>query len=187
LDQHLRDAKFDVETHARPGATAAWFFTGENRTPFPGFDREFGAEKPTRPKGMATPKLPDLLAKHQPAYTVIALGSNFEWVDKGPLTDEIRRTIQAVRSGGSQCIWVGPPDMGTVPESLRLRFYRILGEVAAAEGCTVIDSFRILGLHPSCKGQERCDAIHWDGYPERARAWGHEVGRKIEEIVVPKK
>jgi hypothetical protein len=186
LDQELWDAGVPAEVHALPGATANWFFTGENHGNGAAFHHDIETGKVTRPTHQAAPKLPELLLKVHPAFTVVALGSNFEWLDKTPLTAEIARVMKAVREADSKCIWIGPPDMNTVPESLRIRFYRILSETAAAESCSVIDSFKILGKHPSCTGAKGpCDPIHWDGYPARAKAWGHEVGQQILRIAIP--
>lgn len=186
LDQHLRGGGLEVETHARPGATADWFFTGENRTAYAGFDRELGALKGTRAARVPTPKLPALLAQVHPDWTVVALGSNSMWLERRRLGDELRRVMTAIRAGGSQCIWVAPPDMGSVPDSARAAFYRALSDVSNESGCAFVDSFKILGKHPTCAGvRGPCDPIHWDGYPDRAKAWGHAVGERVIEIARP--
>jgi hypothetical protein len=124
---------------------------------------------PTSP----TPLIAELLKKHQPDVTLIALGANLfntPFETSAKVTDDL---VQTVAASGSKCIWIGPPDSRDRSGPKMDETYGILRGASYPE-CLFLDS-RKWTHYPATGG----DGTHYDHLgPEGVKiseAWAMKV------------
>ncbi len=157
--------KFRVATYAICGSSPqSWFLGGKTNCGYFFRDTE-GREQ--RGWEAETPLIANLLAAHQPRYTVVELGANMyghspEWVEKTS-----HEMAMAIVNSGSKCIWIGPPRARIQSEP---ELGRVFDAMRAAVGqyCLLFDS-RSFTTYPASGG----DGIHFNTLDE--------VGQRIAE------
>jgi hypothetical protein len=154
-DALLRRVKgFRVATYAICGSSPHnWFEGGRTSCGFYFRDTE-GREQ--RGWEMDVPLFKNLIAVHQPRYTVVELGANMygrpsEWVEK-----TANEMAMAIVNSGSKCIWIGPPQARIQPEPDLGRIFNSL-RAGVGQYCLLFDS-RNATTYPVTGG----DGIHFN-------------------------
>lgn len=154
-DALLRRIKgFRVATYATCGsAPQSWFLGGKTNCGYFFRDTQ-GREQ--RGWEATTPLLTDLIALHQPRYTVVELGANMyghpsDWVEKTS-----HEMAMAIVNSGSKCIWIGPPQARIQPEPELGRVFDAL-QKGVGQYCLLFDS-RKHTTYPAIGG----DGIHFN-------------------------
>jgi hypothetical protein len=154
-DALLRRIKgFRVATYATCGsAPHSWLLGGKTNCGYFFRDVE-GREQ--RGWEAANPLLTDLIAAHQPRYTVVELGANMyghpsDWVEKTS-----HEMAMAIVNSGSKCIWIGPPQARIQPEPELGRVFDAL-QKGVGQYCLLFDS-RKYTTYPAIGG----DGIHFN-------------------------
>jgi hypothetical protein len=127
----------------------------------------------------------------QPSVTIVSLGTNvltthdfrvpefyaFYLVTVGHLVDRIR-------SGGSQCIWIGPPQASLKTKTLAeyAKFVDDLGRTVRDKGCTFIDSDPLSDRSYVLKRDPEGTHYQSDG----ERAWRVKVWQQLQPILQTK-
>ncbi len=134
-----------------------------------------------RPGRVRYASLRSYLARIHPRVTILSLGSNMISLRAGEFHGyygtylaQVGRLVRDVAAGGSQCLWIGPPQasLKTKPLADYERFVADLGKAARGAGCAYVDSNplsdRKYVLHSDSEG------IHYQGAGEIAwetRVW----------------
>jgi len=150
--------KFSVATYAVCGTSPeSWFNAAPTQCGY-FFRNTQGKEQ--RGWEAQTPHFATLLKAHQPAYTVVELGTNMyghtpEWV----VQTSHEMAMQIVNSG-SKCIWIGPPQTRNTPEPGLGKVFEGL-RAAVGPYCLLFDS-RNFTSYPATGG----DGIHFNSLGE---------------------
>lgn len=146
-----------------------------------------------RKKKAKTPLLFELLAETQPALTIVELGANqihSAWRNPEAAASDIAAVADAIREGGSECLWVGPPAGRdeVKPHQKIEHLYNVLGTVLAGR-CRLLDSrpSALPFLDYERIAPKAGDGRHWDNIGIRgqqaARRWALEVFRAADEML----
>lgn len=158
-DALLRRVKgFRVATYAICGSSPQSWFSGEQTNC--GYFIKDTDGKEQRDWTRKTPLLANLLAVHQPSYTIVELGANMygrplEWVEKTS-----HEMAMAIVNSGSKCIWIGPPQARIQPEPELERVFDAL-RAGVVPYCLLFDS-RNYTSYPATGG----DGIHFNSLGE---------------------
>ena len=141
-----------------------------------------------RPGRVRYDSLASYVAQVRPRVTVVSLGSNmltmgardfhgYYWV----YMNEIGRLAKDIASGGSQCIWIGPPQAALTAKPLAdyERFVADAGKVARAAGCAYIDSNPLSDRKYVLRGDS--EGIHYQGAGEKA--WETKVWAQLRPVL----
>ncbi len=154
-DALLRRIKgFQVATYAICGSSPESWFVGAQTSC--GYYLNDTEGKEQRGWEKTTPLLANLLAVHQPSFTVVELGANMygkplDWVEKTS-----HEMAMAIVNSGSKCIWIGPPNARIQPEPELGRVFDAL-RAAVVPYCLLFDS-RSYTTYPASGG----DGIHFN-------------------------
>jgi hypothetical protein len=85
------------------------------------------------------PSISDLVNYVKPTTTVVALGTNFVGYHDNVSISGTMAIIRLIKEGGSQCVWIGPPDSKHYSHEQLNTVYRVL-ELATKDQCKLIDS-----------------------------------------------
>jgi len=146
--------KFRVATYAICGSSPQSWMQGEKTQCGYFFRDADGREQ--RGWEAETPLIANLLATHQPSYTVVELGANMygypsEWVEK-----TAHEMAMAIVNSGSKCIWIGPPQARIQPEPELSRVFEAM-RAGVGQYCLFFDS-RKFTIYPDAGG----DGIHFN-------------------------
>lgn len=97
----------------------------------------------------------------RPKITVVALGSNMLKANLDATMKDVTTFIQKIKSAGSQCIWIGPPQaaLSFMSKDSYERFVERLDAITTNSGCRFINSNEKtarenlkdpMGVHYSC-------------------------------------
>ena len=141
-----------------------------------------------RPGRVRYAALSSYVAQVKPRVTIVSLGSNMLTESRGDFRGyystymaSIGRLAKQIASGGSQCIWIGPPQasLKTKPLADYERFVADAGKAARAAGCAYIDSNplsdRKYVLHSDSEG------IHYQGDGEKD--WETKVWAQLKPVL----
>ena len=149
---------FQVATYAVCGSSPQSWFDG-SKTDCGFFFKDIaGSEQ--RGWQADTPLLANLIATHQPRYTVVELGANMygwpvEWAEKSA-----HEMAMAIVNSGSKCIWIGPPNARIQPEPELGHIFDAL-QRAVVPYCMLFDSRKFTN-YPATGG----DGIHFNSLGE---------------------
>ncbi|PIQ23043.1 hypothetical protein COW36_02045 [bacterium (Candidatus Blackallbacteria) CG17_big_fil_post_rev_8_21_14_2_50_48_46] len=182
MDKLLRATGAQVSTYGSAGSSPSWWLKGTST--HSGFFSRDDQGKVDAPKDWRaphpTPKLPDLLKKHQPTVIMISLGANLIGANAATIESQVKELAEIAKASGAQIIWVGPPDgrESKKPNSKQTNLYNHL-KAAASQYGAFIDS-RPLTEYPEKGG----DGLHYWGTEgsKIAKSWTHEVFEQIQAL-----
>lgn len=181
MDKLMRSTGAQVATYGSAGSSPSWWLQGTTtRSGFYARGEDGKVDSPAdweTPR--KTPKLPDLLKKHQPGVIVISLGANLINVKDGDIIEkQVKDLAEVAKASGAKILWVGPPDgrESNKPTSKQAALYAHLQKVAGQYG-TFIDS-RPLTEYPAKGG----DGVHYWGKEgsRTATSWANHVFEQIQ-------
>lgn len=180
LDAHFRTSAKQVTSYSSCGSSpSTWTTTTANfKSTNCGFWKKSAADRETRVKSHKLPSFNSELRNLRPQLTVITLGTNI-LASPGNISSEkkhIESMMKAIRAQGSECVWVGPPDLAKAPFSKNLQSgVETIKALAEKNQCHFIDSTK-LTQYPSGKS----DGIHYG--PNDSAKWGQAVVEKIKGL-----
>ncbi|XGC82299.1 SGNH/GDSL hydrolase family protein [Bdellovibrio bacteriovorus] len=180
LDAHFRKGANDVTSFASCGSSpSTWMTSTANfKTTNCGFWQKNSMDREIRVKSHKLPSFDQEVQKLKPQLTVITLGTNILG-NTGNISSEkkhIESMMKSIRAQGSECVWVGPPDLAKDPFKKNLNLgIETLKTLAEENKCHLIDSTSIT-KYPSGKS----DGIHYG--PKDSAAWGKAVIEKIKGL-----
>ena len=180
LDAHFRKSAKQVTSFSSCGSSpSTWTTTAANfKSTNCGFWTKSAAGRETRVKSHKLPSFSNELRTLRPQLTVITLGTNI-LASPGNISSEkkhIESMMKAIRAQGSECVWVGPPDLAKAPFSKNLQTgVETIKALAVKNQCHYIDSTK-LTQYPAGKS----DGIHYS--PNDSAKWGQAVVEKIKEL-----
>jgi len=180
MDKLMRSTGAQVATYGSAGSSPSWWLQGTTtRSGFYGRGEDGKVDSPADWKTpRQTPKLPDLLKKHQPSVIVISLGANLIQANGASIEKQVKDLAEVAKASGAKILWVGPPDgrESNKPTSKQAALYQHLQKVAAQYG-TFIDS-RPLTEYPAKGG----DGVHYWGKEgsQTAKSWANHVFEQIQ-------
>lgn len=180
MDSLMRATGAQVATYGAAGSSPSWWLQGTTtRSGFYGRGEDGKVDSPADWKTpRQTPKLPDLLKKHQPGVIVISLGANLIQANGESIEKQVKDLAEVAKASGAKILWVGPPDgrESTKPTSKQAKLYQHLQKVASQYG-TFIDS-RPLTEYPTKGG----DGVHYWGKEgtATAKSWANDVFEQIQ-------
>ncbi|UXR63208.1 SGNH/GDSL hydrolase family protein [Bdellovibrio bacteriovorus] len=180
LDSHFRATAKQVTSFSSCGSSpSTWTTTSANfKSTNCGFWKKNAADRETRVKSHKLPSFNAELKSLRPQLTVITLGTNILG-STGNINSEkkhIESMMKAIRAQGSECVWVGPPDLAKTPFSKNLQSgVATIKALADKNQCHFIDSTK-LTQYPSGKS----DGIHYG--PGDSANWGKAVIEKIKGL-----
>lgn len=180
MDKLMRATGAQVATYGSAGSSPSWWLQGTTtRSGFYGRGEDGKVDSPADWKTpRQTPKLPDLLKKHQPSVIVISLGANMLGANAATIEKQVKDLAEVAKASGAKILWVGPPDgrESKKPTSKQTELYRHLEKVAGQYG-TFIDS-RPVTDYPAKGG----DGVHyWGKEGSRiATNWANHVFEQIQ-------
>jgi lysophospholipase L1-like esterase len=178
LDSLARASGATVVTHASWGASPTWFFNGQETHKY--WSRDSAGQELTAAK-VATPRLPDLLAREKPDVVVVTMGGNMIAgnASQADVTLQVSQIGNAVSASGAHLVWVGPPKYDPQKRSPEViaQFYQKLENIVPEFG-TLIDS------RPHIETYSGADGLHYSGAKgERiAREWARGVFEQIQKL-----
>jgi hypothetical protein len=180
MDKMLRATGAQVASYGSAGSSPRWWLDGTTtRSGYFGSGEDGKIDAPAdwrTPR--QTPKLPDLLKKHQPSVVMISLGANLLGADGATIEKQVKQLAEVARTSGAKIVWVGPPDgrESNKPTSKQAALYKHLQQAASQYG-TFIDS-RPLTEYPATGG----DGVHYWGKEgtKIARNWAQEVFEQVQ-------
>jgi hypothetical protein len=183
VDTALRDLSKNVVSEASCGSTPETWLTkpGQSGHTYAktvcGFWKK--AESEEREKVHNTPKIEEELRSIHPKFTIVQLGTNIA-AGRDPMTYKasVQQMMQAIRSAGSQCIWIGPPDADSkvVTRAKLTVTNEMIRSEAKSEGCSFIDTLSF--THYTSK---LGDGIHPG--PQLAEDWADEVNQRMIPLI----
>lgn len=180
LDAHFRTSAKQVTSFSSCGSSpSTWTTTSANfKSTNCGFWKKSAADREIRVKSHKLPSFSTELQNLRPQLTVITLGTNILG-SPGNIASEkkhIESMMKAIRAQGSECVWVGPPDLAKAPFSKNLQSgVEVLKTLAEKNQCHFIDSTK-LTQYPAGKS----DGIHYG--PNDSAKWGRSVIEKINDL-----
>jgi hypothetical protein len=180
MDKLMRSTGAQVATYGSAGSSPSWWLQGTTtRSGFYGRGEDGKVDSPADWKTpRQTPKLPDLLKKHQPGVIVISLGANLIGANAASIEKQVKDLAEVAKASGAKILWVGPPDgrESTKPTSKQAALYEHLQKVAGQYG-TFIDS-RPVTEYPAKGG----DGVHYWGKEgsKTATNWANHVFEQIQ-------
>lgn len=114
-----------------------------------------------RSMAQVTPRLEELVKKHNPDAVLVELGTNQIWneftaADKA----DILKIVSIINDSGAKCYWVGPPDL-RLSEDYLVKFKQVkemLTNELPQKNCQIFKSWEFTH-YPALGG----DGIHYDG------------------------
>ncbi len=128
-------------------------------------------------------------ARVHPRLTIVSLGSNLLTWKMGEFKGDYAsymagagRLSDAIAKGGSQCIWIGPPQiaLNAKPVGVYDRYVADLGRAVTSHGCTFIDSNPLSDRKFVLRSDP--EGIHYDAAGERA--WEHGVWAALRPLLL---
>lgn len=180
LDAHFRKSAKQVTSFSSCGSSpSTWMTTSANfKSTNCGFWQKNSADREIRVKSHKLPSFDQEVQKLQPQLTVITLGTNILG-STGNISSEkkhIEAMMKSIRAEGSECVWVGPPDLAKDPFKKNLsQGIETLKVLAQENKCQFVDSTSVT-KYPTGKS----DGIHYG--PKDSAAWGKAVVEKIEAL-----
>ncbi|UOF02202.1 SGNH/GDSL hydrolase family protein [Bdellovibrio reynosensis] len=180
LDAHFRKNAKQVTSFSSCGSSpSTWMTTSANfKSTNCGFWQKSSADREIRVKSHKLPSFDQEIQKLQPQVTVITLGTNILG-STGNISSEkkhVETMMKSIRAQGSECVWVGPPDLSKDPFKKNLPLgIESLKSLAKENKCHFIDSTAIT-KYPAGKS----DGVHYG--PKDSAAWGKAVVKKIEGL-----
>ncbi|MBV2167624.1 MAG: SGNH/GDSL hydrolase family protein [Bdellovibrio sp.] len=178
LDKYLRTRASDVLSISSCGSSPSTWTTdkGNFKTTNCGYWRRSAIDKEIRVKSHQMNSFSQEFDTLKPDVTVISLGTNI-LASEGDIQREkkhIEKMIQYARKGGSQCVWIGPPDLARDPYKKNLpKGIAEIKAVVEKNDCIYIDSARLI-KYP----QGSSDGIHYG--PQDATKWGEAVQKALD-------
>ncbi len=199
LDRGLRDhfGKEQVVTIGRSGERSAHFLYGNHSTTYGWVEYladgrrlsgEYGSSK-------LTPKLTDLINKHDPQTVIIALGANEIWRPAN-LSSHLSKLAKSVTSHNKRCFWIAPPtarcdDKKCVYSKDALATYYSILSANIVSLCKIIESnssampfldFTKLSKKAGTTG----DGIHHDSLGKVGRKAARQWANHVLQVVITK-
>ena len=154
-DALLRNVKsFRVYTYAICGSSPDSWFDGWKSNCGYYFKNAEGLEQ--RGWEKETPLIQNLLALHQPRYTLVELGANMYGSPSEKIQSTSHKMAMAIVNSGSKCIWIGPPRARIQTEAETSRLFEALS-AGVLPYCLLFDS-RNVTAYPAQGG----DGIHFN-------------------------
>ncbi|HEX4301977.1 MAG TPA: hypothetical protein VHZ78_04250 [Rhizomicrobium sp.] len=134
------------------------------------------------------PAITAYAARVHPRVTLIVLGSNLLTWKMGEFRGaydsymaSAGRMADAIAKGGSQCIWIGPPQIALHAKPIEVyeRYVADLRRAVTAHGCAFIDSNPLSDRKFLLRSDP--EGIHYDGTGERA--WEHGVWAALRPLL----
>jgi len=178
LDKYLRTRAPKVLSISSCGSSPSTWTTdkGNFKTTNCGYWRRQSVDKEIRVKSHQMNSFSEEFDTLKPDVTVISLGTNI-LASEGNIQREkvhIEKMIQHARKGGSQCVWIGPPDLARDPfKKNLLKGIAEIKTIVEKNDCIYIDSAR-LTKYP----QGNSDGIHYG--PQDATKWGEAVQKALD-------
>ena len=180
LDSYYRKHGFEVSSYASCGSSPSnWMNNNQNfKTTNCGYWSKDPQNKETRVKSHKIPSMTDLIAKTKPKITVISLGTNI-LASTSNIKHELKyveQMIAKIKEAGSDCIWIGPPDLHKNPFKANLELgVSSIKATVEKYGCHFLDS-RNYTKYP--KGNS--DGIHYGA--NDSKNWGTAVTSKLMSL-----
>ena len=180
LDSHYRKQGLAVSSYASCGSSpSTWVKTSQNfKSTNCGYWSKDSAGKEIRVKSHKLPSMTEALNKSNPQLTVISLGTNI-LASPANITQELKfveQMINAVKAKGSECVWIGPPDLSKNPFKANLAAgVSAIKKTVEQKGCKFIDS-RSHTKYPTGKS----DGIHYGAGD--SRKWGTAIVAKLPSL-----
>lgn len=180
LDAHYRKQGMSVSSYASCGSSpSTWVKTSSNfKSTNCGFWSKDSAGREVRVQSHKLPSMTEAINKVNPQLTVVSLGTNI-LASPANITQELKfvdQMISKIKEKGSECVWIGPPDLSKNPFKANLAVgVGKIKKVVEDEGCKFIDS-RSYTKYPAGKS----DGIHYG--PKDSRQWGVSIAAKLPSL-----
>jgi hypothetical protein len=181
--QDLRsEKKIRTSLYSRPGSTASWWISGQ-RAPEPWGSLDAPQDEPEwrTPEARDTPKIGDLIQKHDPRVVAVVLGGNMVKESDEKIKESVAAVAAKILDNGRDCLWVGPPPGDKRPQPRFDELYVLLKTEATKNGCRFIDSREI--VKPAPTGG---DGIHLDTMKDglkAAKKWSESIAQEIAKTL----
>jgi hypothetical protein len=178
LGQLRNDNKVSTSYYSRPGSGAKWWLDGDKAPEDWGSWNAPQDESEVRvPQALATPKIEDLIAKHQPELVVVQLGGNMVNLSNSMIRAEVKQLVAKIRTKGSNCLWVGPPPGDARPEPRYSEFYNVLKESVEKGGCRFVDSRPLIVPVPHGGDGRHLDTM--EGGLQASEKWTQQISETV--------
>lgn len=180
LDNHFRSDGAAVTSLSSCGSSpSTWMKSSSDfKVTNCGFWKKTPDGKETRVQSHRLSSFADELNKSRPTLTVITLGTNILASPQNIASEKthIESMMKLIKEQGSNCVWVGPPDLSKNPFKKNLpNGVRELEALAKKNNCHFIDSTQ-LTTYPTGRG----DGIHYS--PQDSTRWGNSVVSTLKKI-----
>jgi hypothetical protein len=178
LSQLRKDKKISTSYYSRPGSGALWWMNGDKAPEDWGsWNAPQGEPELRVPQALATPKIENLISKHQPELVVVQLGGNMVHLSDFTIRAQVKRLASKIRTKGSRCLWVGPPPGDARPEPRFSEFYKVLKESAETGVCRFVDSRALINPVPHGGDGRHLDTMK--GGLKASKQWTAQVSETI--------
>lgn len=180
LDSYYRKQGAEVSSYASCGSSPSnWVSDNQNfKATNCGYWSKDSVGRETRVKSHKIPSLTELTIKFKPKITVISLGTNILTSPEN-IKREIKfaeQMILKIKQTGSDCIWVGPPDLNKNPFKANLTLgVAAIKSTVEKHHCLFVDS-RSYTKYSAGKG----DGIHYN--TKDSKDWGAAIATKLPKI-----
>lgn len=180
IDTYLRSVSKNVVSVASCGSSPSTWMVKEERLSATncGYWRKDIKGKEIRVKEHKAASFLKESKDLNPDLTVIALGTNILGSAAGIKSELkfVEKMVSTVKANNSQCIWIGPPNLGKDPwKSNVVLGMEQIKAVTEKAGCAFVDSSK-LTKYPSSGG----DGIHYG--PKDSKQWGVKVVEEIKKL-----
>ena len=170
-----KDSTNQVRTVASCGSIIHWWYHGQPTTC--GFLSIDESGKKVQVPRSSTPAITNILETKKPELAIIELGANYvRGYSEATLRNDVARLLSDLRKTGTECVWIGPPQMRRFESELR--HWVPLLKSLVEKSCLWIDS-RELTAYPASGG----DGVHYETPFLRplAEKWAQDIHRLVLE------
>lgn len=154
-------------------STSTWLGNKGNEKTVCGFWSKDG-DKEIRSNKFKTPRFRDLLEEIRPDLTVVQLGTNMAVSNPKAALKSIEEMLTIIKSNGSKCLWIGPPDANSkiVSDANIKEINNLLLTLTKKYNCSYIESLKLTTYPSHVK-----EGIH---YPNNdSKEWARKVIKLI--------